>query len=300
MKRFGSILGVVLLGPLAASRAQLLPPNEAGVTFCQWHTIVRDVAATRKFWVGLGGTPLKIDGTDVIKFPGVFVFLTPGSPSGGSYGSIVNHVGFKVPNDREATTQWKSAGLKAEYVLSPFSGNYMGWAYTPDDLKIEIHSDKSLAGPIGNAVVQLWGTKSTVPDIAAWYVKMFGGQLGPKITNGVAVDGVPGVRFNVTASGDSPDARTPRGVGLVGGVLPDAVFMDRIARTNWRLPTKGRTLDYIGFEVTNLEAFCKRLEARGVKFDKPYSKTRHHSFASAELTDPWGTSIELTEGLNRF
>jgi hypothetical protein len=45
---------------------------------------------------------------------------------------------------------------------------------------------------------------------------------------------------------------------------------------------------------------CKKLEASGVKFDKPYNKSRHEGFASAELTNPWGTSIELTEGLNRF
>ena len=43
-----------------------------------------------------------------------------------------------------------------------------------------------------------------------------------------------------------------------------------------------------------------RLRAGGVKLDEPYSKTRHKSFASAGLTDPWGVSIELTEGLNRF
>src|ERR1700674_4449259 len=66
------------------------------------------------------------------------------------------------------------------------------------------------------------------------------------------------------------------------------------------VPTKGRAVDHIGFEVGNLEAFCKKLEASGLKFDKPYSKSRHDGFASAELTDPWGVSIELTEGLSGF
>ena len=64
--------------------------------------------------------------------------------------------------------------------------------------------------------------------------------------------------------------------------------------------TKGRAFDHIGFEVKNLAAFCKKLEASGVKLDAPYSKTRHKSFASAKLTDPWGVSIELTEGLRKF
>ena len=66
-----------------------------------------------------------------------------------------------------------------------------------------------------------------------------------------------------------------------------------------QVPTKGRMLDHVGFEIRNLEAFCKRLEARGVKFDAPYAKGAN-GVASAVLTDPWGTSIELTEGLNRL
>ena len=33
--------------------------------------------------------------------------------------------------------------------------------------------------------------------------------------------------------------------------------------------TRGRGLDHIGFEVKNLEDFCKKLEAAGQKFDRP-------------------------------
>jgi hypothetical protein len=64
-------------------------------------------------------------------------------------------------------------------------------------------------------------------------------------------------------------------------------------------PTKGRMLDHIGFEVKNLEAFCKKLEASGIKLDSPYKKLPS-GIANAYLTDPWGTYIELTEGLDRF
>ena len=54
-------------------------------------------------------------------------------------------------------------------------------------------------------------------------------------------------------------------------------------------PSKGRAVDHIGFEVANLQAFCKKLEANGVKLEQPYSKTRHKGFASAMLyRDPWG------------
>src|ERR1019366_2936704 len=64
-------------------------------------------------------------------------------------------------------------------------------------------------------------------------------------------------------------------------------------------PTKGRMLDHIGFEIKNLEAFCKKLEASGVKLDAPYTKLPS-GIANAFLTDPWDTYIELSEGLNRW
>jgi len=62
--------------------------------------------------------------------------------------------------------------------------------------------------------------------------------------------------------------------------------------------TKGRSLDHIGFEVKNLEVFCKKLEAAGVKLDQPYHKAPNANLSLAFITDPAGTSIELTEGLD--
>jgi catechol 2,3-dioxygenase-like lactoylglutathione lyase family enzyme len=64
-------------------------------------------------------------------------------------------------------------------------------------------------------------------------------------------------------------------------------------------PTKGRTLDHVGFEVKDLEAFCRRLVAAGITLDRPYA-IGPDGVATALLTDPWGTSLELTEGLDRW
>ena len=71
MKKTLGILLLLVLWPLAASRARLLPPNAEGVSMGQWYTIVRDVDAAKKFWTLMGGTSIKIDGMDVIKFPGL-------------------------------------------------------------------------------------------------------------------------------------------------------------------------------------------------------------------------------------
>jgi catechol 2,3-dioxygenase-like lactoylglutathione lyase family enzyme len=60
-------------------------------------------------------------------------------------------------------------------------------------------------------------------------------------------------------------------------------------------PTKGRALDHIGFDVTDLKAFIAKLEEAGVKLDRPYTKNEQTGVGLAFITDPWGTYIELNE-----
>ena len=62
-------------------------------------------------------------------------------------------------------------------------------------------------------------------------------------------------------------------------------------------PTKGRSLDHIGFDVKNLEAFVKTLDAKGVKLDEAIRLAPNGTTKVAYLTDPWGTRIELTQNL---
>jgi predicted enzyme related to lactoylglutathione lyase len=73
-----------------------------------------------------------------------------------------------------------------------------------------------------------------------------------------------------------------------------------VAKTAPTIGTKGRSVDHIGFEVKNLQAFCKKLEANGVKLDVPYRRIPSAGIAIAFLTDPYGTYVELTEGLDAF
>jgi hypothetical protein len=64
--------------------------------------------------------------------------------------------------------------------------------------------------------------------------------------------------------------------------------------------TAGRAYDHVGFEVKNLADFLKKLEAQGIT---PTQAFRHNDVLNIDLafiTDPWGTNIELTEGLNRL
>jgi hypothetical protein len=59
--------------------------------------------------------------------------------------------------------------------------------------------------------------------------------------------------------------------------------------------TGGRAVDHVGFEVRGLAAFCEGLAGRGVTLTEPCH--REGALTVARITDPWGTVVELTEGL---
>ena len=65
------------------------------------------------------------------------------------------------------------------------------------------------------------------------------------------------------------------------------------------MPTKGRAIDHIGFEIRNLEAFCKKLQAKGITFDVPFRDVPAIGLKIAYITDPYGVYIELTEGYDK-
>jgi catechol 2,3-dioxygenase-like lactoylglutathione lyase family enzyme len=252
----------------SVSRAQLAAPNDAGASMGHVHLFVQDVDAAEKFWVAVGGTAFKFGANEGAKFPGVLILVRKGEPAGGTVGSVINHIGFNVPNVPEAMAKWKAAGLKTELGQNPGQC----FLFTPDDMtRVEILENKSLTVPIAFHHVHFYvpdPSGTTVTEIQSWYVKTFGAKPGKRGQFDAA--DVPGVNLTFTKS-DTPT-----------------------------VPTKGRMLDHIGFEIKDLEAFCKKLEASGVKLDLPFTKRPELGISMAYITDPWGTYIELTEGLNKL
>jgi catechol 2,3-dioxygenase-like lactoylglutathione lyase family enzyme len=247
--------------------AQAFPPNEMGVTNGHWHLNTRDIEANKKIFVTLGGSAQKAGNFDVVRFPGVVVYLHQNNappPTGGTVGSVVNHVGFIVPNTQQAVAKWKAAGLE----VLPGNNGRMDQAFveTPDKLRIEILEDKNQTVPIQHHHIHFNVPEQSVKEIQGWYVKNFGAK--------------PGMRGNFQA-GDIPGA--------------NLTFSQADGAT---VTTKGRVLDHIGFDVKNLEAFVKKLQAAGVKVDRPYTKNQETGAALAFVYDPWGTYIELNERPN--
>jgi catechol 2,3-dioxygenase-like lactoylglutathione lyase family enzyme len=273
-----TVVSSILLVPVTSS-AQLVAAKDGPVAYGHHHLNVTDLAAHRKFWVdALGGTPVIIGTSKAerVKFRNVLVFFSEQKPTGGTKGSVVNHVGFEVPNLRAAIDKLKAAGfpmatageapstmpVKDDIATNP-SGSKLAFVLGPDETKVELIENTAVPAIVMHHIH--WAA----PDVAAmktWYVQMFGAR--------------PGMRGTFEA-GDLP------GVNLTFGGAAGATVV----------PTKGRSLDHIGFEVRNLEQLVKDLEAKGVKFDRPYTKVPALGIAIAFLTDPWGTYIELTEGL---
>ena len=105
MRRLISAVAVMWCLAAGTAWAQAFPPNEAGVTMGHWHLNTRDVEANKKIFVAMGGTALKAGNFEVVRFPGVIVYLhqAPGAPppTGGTVGTVVNHVGFIVQNTQD-------------------------------------------------------------------------------------------------------------------------------------------------------------------------------------------------------
>jgi catechol 2,3-dioxygenase-like lactoylglutathione lyase family enzyme len=259
------ILLLVVFAALPAA-AQLAPPNSAGVTMGHIHLFVKDVDAQKKFWTAtMGGTVVQNGQLMLIQFPGVYIMLRQADPAGPPAGSIVDHFGFAWKDMPTQLAKWKADGVEIEQTGNP----NQGYVHGPDGIRVEFFGDPSL--PTAVAMNHIHFYPVDIPAMQAWYAKMFGG--------------VPGKRQRQSSPGliDCDD-------------LPGTNLSFSQGKAEL-VPTKGRSLDHIGFDVKDLEAFTKKLEAQGIKLDEAIRLAPNGTTKVAYLTDPWGTRIELTEKL---
>ena len=274
---------VVLLALAWASpaSAQLLAAKDGPVVYGHHHLNVTSIEAQKKFWIDtLGGRSIKVDTSpnEIVMFPNVLIFLREQKPTGGTKGTTVNHIAFAVKDVRQMRDKARAAGYPivtreeagaGDVVTDDISfnkeqGSYSAFVMGPDDIKVQFFEVRSNPAPVALHHVHFAGPASEMRD---WYVKVFGAKAGTRGVYNTA--NLPGVDLSFGQSATS-----------VTG-------------------TRGRVLDHIGFEVKNLEAFCTKLETEGVKIDRPYTKVPALNIAIAFIYDPWGTYIELTEGLDK-
>jgi catechol 2,3-dioxygenase-like lactoylglutathione lyase family enzyme len=259
------IAGLFFASTLAAGSAvaQPAPFNEAGVTMGHWHIISKDVEVNKKLFLGMGAKMFMVGGNPLMMFPGVYINLNLGNETGtgGSQGSVVNHVGFIVNNVQERVAQWKAAGVP----VLPGNNNRLDQAFveTPDGVRIEILEDKTQGVPIKHEHIHLSLPEAEMAKAQAWYAKTWGGKASTR--NNQPVVDIPGAQIRF-AKADTKQA-----------------------------PTKGRVLDHFGFDVKDHPAFVRKIESEGIKLDEPPRKNEATGVIITYITDPWGARIEIVQ-----
>ena len=243
------------------SFAQLAGPNDAGVSMGHIHLTVPDPDSQIKGWGDvLGATATKDGFLNLLKLPGIFVIVTKADATEGSEGSTANHIGFLVKDYAALKAKLAAANIPTVFDIEK---NKQIMVTFPDKVRVEFNEDASIDAPVVFHHIHLM-----TPDPAAlqaWYVKTFGAEA--------------------TTRRNLPAAKIPGG------------DVDFLKAKDAQTPTKGRTLDHIGFEIKDLQAFCKKLDADGIKFDMPYRDVPAIGLKIAFIIDPVGTRIELTQGL---
>jgi len=248
---------------------QLGDRNQLGLRLGHVHLMVRDVDAHKTFWTTqMGGKLVRNGAFELVEFPGVYVMLTEADDPPPPAGSIVNHFGFIVNDMPAALERWRAAGREIEPTENP---NEV-YVIAPDQVRVEVYGEPTVPTPIAMNHIHFYPVD--IPAMKAWYVAVFGGN--------------PGRRPCVAC------ISTPRMIQTVD--LPQ-VNLSFSQGESALLPTLGRAIDHIGFDVEDLEAFVDRLEARGIQTDGPVRELPGTTVKSVFLADPWGTRIELTEGL---
>jgi catechol-2,3-dioxygenase len=262
-----SALAVISLTQL---HAQLFPMDGTGITMGHVHLNVKDVDAQKKFWIEQFGATALVDEKPQlpgVRVPGMFIFFYKKDPVHPTEGTVLDHFGFKVHNLQEMEKSLRAAGFEVRPDFKGTEGFPNTYVIGPDNVKVEMQEDTAL--PVKAATNHLHYILADPMTLRSWYIEKMG--MSDTIRGAYKTANASGQNLTFTAS-----------------------------KTQSATGTKGGSLDHIGFEVKNLEAYCKKLEANGIKLDVPYRKVPSLGIAIAFVTDPMGVYIELTEGLDKY
>ncbi|MGD1068662.1 MAG: VOC family protein [Bryobacteraceae bacterium] len=247
---------------IAAISAVAQPPTRGARNVAMGHIHLNsaDPDTAIAFWTEvLGASSYSHESLKGVSLLGAIILFTPVAPSGPSAGSAIDHIGFRVPDLQPLIDKLAKTGYKS---FQPGAGGDRLMIDGPDGVRIELIEDSSEYAGMEFDHLHFYSTQPK--DMQAWYAKNFGARPG---------------------RGGTADSSNIAGTTLSW------------ARADSPVPTAGRAIDHVAFEIKGLEAFCKKLVDNGIKLDSPYQSVPEIKLSNAFLTDPWGTRIELTEGL---
>ena len=280
-----ALLTLLLLVPAARASAQLVAAKDGPIVYGHHHVNATSADEHKKFWAdSLGGTVVKIgtNNLEIIRMTNVLIFMRAQAAKGATKGSVHDHIGLSVPNLRQTLDKVRTNGFRNVTAAEALPGmtvkgdivdvgagpvSAIAYVLGPDEVKVELLEMKAQAEPARLHHIHYYGTQPS--EMRDWYIKVFGATAAPAANPNFITANLPGVGLNFSASKEPT------------------------------VPTAGRVLDHIGFEVKNLPEFLKTLESQGIKPTVTYRRNEALNIAIAFIVDPWGTNIELSEGLDK-
>jgi len=267
MRRF--LVAVLIVFGAVVPRGQLLQPNAEGLSMGLVLLNVSDVAAHKKFWMDeFDAKPVKVGQLEGATIPGFVILFRQQQRTGPSEGTTINHMGLKLKKLSDFTARFDRDGYKYDPPRVGRENSPQTYVTGPDGFRMELVEDPKLPVPAIGHHLHYW--MEDPEAVKKWYVQTL--HLEPTYRGPYPAGDVPGMNYTFAPLGSQ------KGPGV---------------------PMKGRLMDQVGLEVTDLKAYCDKLQAAGVKFDVPYGKDPELGLVSATITDPWGASIRLTQGLTK-
>ncbi|HBW83552.1 MAG TPA: hypothetical protein DEF79_05870 [Gammaproteobacteria bacterium] len=251
---------------IQVAHAQLATPNGSGIAYGHIHLNVSNIEQHIDIWTEhFGGEEISIGHLQAIRFPNLIVMFTEQTPTMGSQDTVMDHFGFKVRNIQRFIDKWESEGFEMGRVFIGAEGQTNAYVTLPDGVYVELQEDQGLHEEFTGYHIHYFTQDSE--SLLDWYVEIFDLEIRPRGTI-VTTTNVPGTNLSFGNSNEQ------------------------------REPTLGAAIDHIGFEIENLQDFCRKLEAKGVQFEVSYRRNEALGLATAIFTDPGGVRVELTEGLD--
>ena len=244
------------------------PTVDTGLTYGHVHLNVSDMELHKQLWVEhFDGVVVEKGPLTAVRLPNFLVALSDREPTGGSQGSVMDHFGFKVRNLARFLAKWRAAGRTVDSEFTGAEGLPNAYVTMPDDVRVELQEDQGLSVEISGYHIHFFTPQ--YEELLDWYIDVFGLELRPRGRIQTTTN-VPGMNMSFGATDEEMVA------------------------------TRGRSIDHIGFELEDLEAFCQKLTEKGIEFDVEYREIDSIQLKIAFITDPVGTYIELTEGYDAY
>lgn len=263
-----SVIGLVALVVAGPVQAQLAAPNDHGVSFAHVHISVTDLSLHETLWTDLfGGVLVKKAGYSAVRVPGSLIFFTEQEPTAASVNTAIDHFGFRVRDLDEVLGKWQALGNEVDALWTSAEGVPKAYVTMPDGIRLELEEAPGLSTPTEMHHVHIYSPR--YQELPEWYGGLFGAE--------------PRVRGNIQTTADVPGANLS--------------FSDS---DEPRAPSDGTSIDHIGFEVEDMEAFAELLQERGIEVEFGPLYVESLDLWVAFFTDPSGALVEATQGLDKY